>query len=371
MVSWTLGNYFPTNETQEVEFKHVPINSNLLEMRYSPCVNEALMNALYTHKDMPETSPGKEDDTPTMLDLLELVKPSFETFLEWVFPKYFTSFCNSGLDGDLYLGIADDGEITGVPHFDELSTDYLNAHLRALCDQYVEVTTPSDPAKHIPLEQLFTVTIIPLSHDIRILKDSIAPIVQHWEQDMLTYNDEMFAYRQAYQAWSFSLHNISGKLINIANTTLLRKDLIQYMANNKQWWTSQTTDLYQELEQLNYYHFNTAFEHFETSKDNPSMIWYWVTKFKEQKVTRLAASKPIKPKLSVHMPLVIAVAKLSDLRRRYVELGVKYNVIKIHFNGQMFGDYDSKVGFRYPHSETIYSKKRIVDMFGEPCTSSA
>lgn len=377
-ITWVLGHHFPTKgETDKVEFKHVPICGNLLEMRYHNSINEGLLNALYTYNDVQHkllSASGGNDDTPTLLGILDLVNPSVEYCLQWVFPKYLSSFCNSRIRGDLYLGISDDGEITGIPHLNTLNIDDVTSHLQYLCAEYVRIVHQGNVYPNIEnelfsLDTLFTVTIIPLDTDIAILEDSIAPIMERWEQDTCSFNDDLFIYKEAYQKWSFELQRVSGKLINIVNTSTLRRELISYMDIHKELWTSMTFELRDQLNTMKYYHFNTSFEYFESSKEDPSKIWFWVTKFKEHTVSKLTTLKPYRPKLSTHIPLTIAVAKLIDLRYRYVTLGVQYSVINIKFNGNLLiDDHDTHIQFKYPHSEQFHSKKRAVSALGDPYT---
>ena len=84
------------------------------------------------------------------------------------------------------------------------------------------------------------------------------------------------------------------------------------------------------------------------------------------KVKQISAKKPRKPEMVTKTPVSVAVSRLSDLRFRFVQLGVQYVILKITFNGEKCkGD----VCYRLPNSEALYKRKRCIDVLGQPYSS--
>mgnify|MGYP006187173707 CR=1 FL=1 len=400
-----LGGLFYTGETHYVELKQVTINTGILEMAFAPRPDEQIATALHVCEPLNNEESGNtemigtqdyflatppsvanenetitERETITILDFLSLIKPSLELFLDWTFPKYFSCFCNSQTNGDLYLGIADDLEIVGIPLFKGLSVSYMTEYLMDVCRRYVK---PED-SERFDIERMFEVTIIPLETQMELLRDDIQTVMDDYANEKVLYNDRTYEYARAYREWSAELGLVSGKLLDIVNTTPLRRGMIAFMYQHKNEWTESTAALVKRLGEFKYVHFDTVHERFASVREDASKIWFWVTRFKESMVSEISKRKPIKPKMSTKIPITVAVSRLSDLRFRYCRLGVDYVVIKIHIKGgcqissdtKCFKDSEkiicdnSTMGFCFPDSNIVYKKKRCVDVLGDPYSCS-
>lgn len=360
-----LGDRFFATETQQLELKHLSLNVDLLETRYGARVVQFLITLLSTQYEKNTfLSPSLGRDTscsaPDLRTLIQFVRPSLEIALDLVFPKYLSCFCNAQCDGSLYIGVSDDLEITGIPRFEGLSVDYLKTYITRLCNKYV-YCEDSD----VDVNTLYEVEILELDTRIDYISDDIAPVLESYTKSVMDFNDELYDYREKYQKWALQLNQASGRLINIVNTSSLRKELIAYMYDNRDRWTEETNKLCTCLENSQYVHFDTSYEHFGNVREDPSRIWYWVTRFKENKVKDLSFQKPRRPELCSRIHIPTRVATLADLRYRLVKLGTDYVLIKITFLGRSC---TNGICFRFPKSSSLQKMRRGVDVFGEPCS---
>ena len=100
------GIYGDGRETTELEFKELCIKNP------NPRFNDTEL------KQIIET--GYWDDKVTLA-----VNSSLKFYMDYILPKYISSFVNSNINGKLLIGIDDCGEITGVPYRGELSHNYI------------------------------------------------------------------------------------------------------------------------------------------------------------------------------------------------------------------------------------------------------
>lgn len=357
-----LGDRFFANETQQIELKHLSLNSDLLESRYGPRVVQSLITMLCerSHEEMKFLCPHTSESPPTLLSLLALVKPSLETSIDFIFPKYLSCFCNAKCNGTLYIGVSDDLEITGIPVFPELTEEYLRAYIDGICEDYVCIGDGETRAR-----DLYDVEIIEVETDMHYLSDDIESVVRAYSSSIMEYNDSLYTYREEYQNWTMRLHQACGRLINIVNTSCLRKELIAYIKAHKEKWTQDTDQLVTHLERSEYVHFDTNYEQFGSVREDPSRIWYWVTRYKEDKVRAITDVKPRAPDLCCRVNVQAIVSRLSDLRYRFAKMKVKYAVIKITFRGAQSNE---EVAFRFPRSKSFQKMRRGYDAVGEPCS---
>lgn len=363
VASWgTLGALFDQAESRVVELKQFSLNGDLLCMRYAPDANDYLLTALH-HTDADARafleSPRPDGDR-MLLDVLDhLVLPSLELTLQWIMPKYVSCFCNAGERGELYIGIADDHEITGVPMVAGLTPGYLARRLDECC---AELVFPE--SEELRPRAMLSAEILPLDAAAEDLRDGMADAAQAFCRERLAYNEAVHAYVRDYHAWKATHAVLSGKLINIVNTPSLRQELLAFIDSRREVWTADTQLLVDYLGAAQYVHFDTAYESFEPVRHDPSRIWYWVTRFKETRLSKLPAAKPSKPKFCPSLPVTTAAAKLSPLRKRLVSLGVKYSVIRVVIDGRR--SRGVQVAFAYPNSPVLHKKLRCVDGAGEP-----
>lgn len=360
-----LGDRFFATETQQLELKQLSLNVDLLETRYGSRVVQFLITLLSAQYEQntflsPSLSSDKSCSAPDLRTLIQFVRPSLEIALDLVFPKYLSCFCNAHCDGSLYIGVSDDLEITGIPRFEGLGVDYLKTYITRLCSKYVYCEHSGTD-----VNTLYEVDIIEVDTRIDYISDDIAPALASYTESVMEFNDGLYEYREKYQKWALQLHQASGRLINIVNTSSLRKELITYMYDHCDSWTEETKTLCACLENSRYVHFDTSYEHFGDVREDPSRIWYWVTRFKENKVKDLSFQKPKRPELCSRVHIPRRVATLADLRYRLVKLGTEYVLIKITFLGRSC---TNGICFRFPKSSSLQKMRRGADVFGEPCS---
>lgn len=357
-----LGDRFFASETQQIELKQLSLNADLLETHYGPRIVQFLITLLSTQDETNTFLSSAHSNPSDLRELIQFVRPSLEITLDFVFPKYISCFCNSQCNGTLYIGVSDDLEITGIPRFEELSVDYLKGYIETLCSKYVHCEDPDVD----DVSALYEIEILEVDvNSGGYISDDIASMLENYTKSVMEFNDNLYNYKEAYQKWALELQQASGRLINIVNTSSLRRELVSYMHSHHDAWTDETSRLCAYLENDRYVHFDTSYDHFGNVREDPSRIWYWVTRFKEDKVKRLSLLKPKRPELCSRVHIPTRVATLVDLRHRLVKLGTEYVLVKIKFLGKSC---KSGVCFRLPKTSLMQKMKRGVDAFGEPCS---
>ena len=273
----------------------------------------------------------------------------------WMLPKYISCFCNSQIDGTLYLGIGDDCEITGEPLVPGLTEDVVRQYMVECVTKFVTAHPLS------AWDDFMEIQIIRVENGVENLhSEDFVKTLQLQQKATMEYNDAMLAYNVERQSWMQRQMLHSSKLIDIVNTTYTRKQLISFMYANRGDWVEGTSQLVEALQRDTFLHFNTNYEYFEAEKANRGKIWYWVTQYKEGVMASLASQKPDRPAtLATTFASSMHISRLRDLRKHCVVNGIPFGVIAFRIKGDIAAT--NGVGFRFPNDDVQHCRtmKRV------------
>lgn len=272
-------------------------------------------------------------------DFNNLVLRNLQLYFKQYLPKYFASFVNSKINGKLYFGISDYGEITGIPCLHELSQTTILKYI-SNANKFVKSGHSNNPLKNkINMLHFVDVTIHSLHIDGNFLEDmKLRNLMIEMELKNTMYAKMKSLYEKEYHQWFNQLQTYNTKLLCFATEETLRNEMISFLELHKQ------IHLIPSLFTLKPNLFVKEYIH------DPNTVWYWIAKYKDEKIYELQFLKPKKRELPSLLNYSMILSNLSLMRKRFSTQKVKYYLLEISVNADKFHkDNGSHVWFRIPY----------------------
>ena len=259
-------------------------------------------------------------------------------YFKFYLPKYISAFGNTKCDesnGNLYVGVNDYGEITGIPFIGNLDKDL--------------ITDIKDAIK-----------IFLHTYD---LDDQIDEYIAHHMKKYKTAKDAYQKFLKDQRNWIDQIEHFTVRMSTFITNPIYRKEVAQFIR-------SKTSDpnYIKIAEQLDGDHEFTVLtgSQITEQKNDMNNVYYWVTNFKDISLDYVRSIRPSRIGLTLVNPDDIyphLFQMLSNLRKRFIENNdINYYLIKI----TMPTNYKDHIQFTNIGNRRIYSKVRdIVD--GNPC----
>lgn len=272
--------------------------------------------------------------TPSLQDI---INESIHTTITQVFPKYFTSYANSQINGSIYIGVNDDGVITGIPS-GSLTVQYVEKCLRDAC-AYILASMAS-------IMSSTTVQVIPLAINSAMESSpiyqngiNVANTVTKYEKDKAELDCLIRQYKISHQEWMNKKSRYNCKLFKLLNETPTRRELIDFIKANLNRGEVPTNEIMdvcnviKTLKQNQKIHIPTG-KQLEPYKDssNPRRenVYFWLLKFQQYHLSSLQKLKPQKPPIKrLHHPWVSLLC-LRNMIPSFTRSKVGYYMIKIN-----------------------------------------
>lgn len=279
-------------------------------------------------------------------DFDELVRQTILKYILVYIPKYTCAFWNSNIhDGELYFGIDDDGMIKGIPlsihqTFDK---EWISKVIHDTITEYV---------KH-RYNDSFTISItVDIINVEKPVKESgIHPDYKKYLKRKEEYNQEYKEFLQQYANWE-QLYKIADmKLIDIVNIPEYRTVLVRYVEESDH----RNETVLHKLYDLSYKLPSLSGEEIKDLKIDPSNVFYWVTKLKDELTQQSRRDKPVfytRNKLR-YLPFTL-VSNLSDMIPYWVDQ-INLYVIRIQCGVQPTSE------FSYNNGTQWITCNRIID----------
>lgn len=329
---------------------------------------------------------------------------SIKTYLRLYLPKYISSYTHPLTKvsyGNLLIGINDDGLIYGIPYQGIFPLDIIKNEIDYIFKNMLLIKKYYEPneLKYITnieqspySEQEYNNRLLTMYKNEIIIKIStIKKIKFHFD----TSNYEMYIhnlnllqkqydkYLSKKRIWEKLIFKYTNKLHEMLNDKNLRKDIITFIREKssyqKKSFRTKYSDIYYLCEIRDYYHFMSelksdfkysSIKHdtIEKLKDDPTNIFYWVTKWKDSKTTTLKHIKPKSPKIlsNKNYPMFL----LSQVHRMIPEWCHSNPDLKLYLiNIKIPGNIDKSRVIEYQDSGIwIHSYRKIES--GEPTSKS-
>lgn len=293
---FVLGKYIDLKETLSIEFKEFFLKLDI--------------ESFLTHEDIKKMmSSGKICD-----GFNEIILQNLYTYIRIFLPKYISAFGNSEemkVPGELYIGINDYGEVTGIPFDGDLDVDIirnminkvkelLSAGPKSLdSDDDVEDSYydfPPEKSKKFISELLDSIKI-------ELIPCKIKPVLLHDESglEVADYNLKRNEYKKLYKeyilkhtAWTEEIFWYTTKIVTFSADKKNRCDLANFMRKHEAYETFNLEELCKILESDEEI---PALEgdDLQMLKDRPESIYYWIMYYKDLMVNKKRLERPLKP----------------------------------------------------------------------------
>jgi hypothetical protein len=211
----------------------------------------------------------------------ELVVDNILQYIKNYIPKYYCSFLNSKIEGNMYIGVNDYGFIKGIPYQGELDTEYFNNKIMKTL--YKNIKHPNN----FDFEPTIKINWIKLeTYDIKI-DSEISPQYTNYLIEKQKYNERYNKWLEELDDWKIRFAFAGRKLIDIVNTPESRIILINYIKTHDS--NSPIIKLLETDYKIDYK------DHTELIplKEDPSNPYYWVVRWKDEMIDKLKKEKPL------------------------------------------------------------------------------
>jgi hypothetical protein len=280
-------------------------------------------------------------------------------YFKFYLPKYISAFGNTKCEesnGNLYVGVNDYGEITGIPFIGTLEKDLIT-DIKDAIKIFLHTHDLDDLMSQVNFE------IIKLKCNTLYLDDQIDEFIALHMKKYKTAKDAYQKFLKDQRNWIDQIEHLTVRMSTFITNPIYRKEVAQFIR-------SKTSDpnYIKIAEQLEGDHEFTVLTGAQITEQKNDMnnVYHWVTNFKDVRLDYVRSVRPSRIGLSLVNPDEIyphLFQMLSCLRKRLIENNnINYYLIKI----TMPTNYKDHIQFTNIGNRRIYSKIRdIID--GNPC----
>ncbi len=288
-----------------------------------------------------------------------LVYQSLQHYFINVIPKYISSYLNANTFGDIYIGIDDSGEITGIPILNNINHNII---YDLFYKSILNLLTFFDN-----IHNYVSISIIPLIIDKSLINNnSFDKLLSNYKSKITKKISEYDKYYTLKNNWLNSISAYEKKINYLLNKHYFRKELIDFLNNtlyNESLSNStilSLTSLLLSSQFLYYIH---------EDKNNINTITYWSCKYKDHILSELLKTRPSKPNIPIRIHPKLIFMRTTPLRLHFINNNhnIKYFIIKIHvkqYNG------DQICYYKYPFSDKLNYKIRRINCNSQPFCSN-
>tara|TARA_B100000401_G_C52813860_1_gene725560 strand:- start:3130 stop:4149 length:1020 start_codon:yes stop_codon:yes gene_type:complete len=295
-----------------------------------------------------------ENDIKSMIEtgVLEkgynsLIYQSLEIYCANVFPKNIVSFLNANIDGELYLGIDDAGEITGIPFVGDFNEKTIRNMFYQNLSKYI--------VDYGSIHEYLNITIIPLHIDIRngfLNNDVLDDLLYKYKSKKELNAFKKQKYEEDRREWIKKTAIYEKKINLLINTQPSRSELCEYINLHCKNSSTKASLMWflmssQEIKIEDY------------SRASDSSLFYWACRFKDEKLNDLLEARPEKPQTPIRIHPELIFNKIAPLRLKFLENNpdLHFYIIKVSIrrNHKNIPQY-----YKLPYNcESLYKIRRI------------
>ena len=290
-----------------------------------------------------------------------IILTNLKIYFSFYLPKYISGFINSNLNGEFYIGIDDRGLVKGVPYCGNIPYEFLKTELSKTITILIK-----DKLNVIKFKDIIEIDFIKIScHDIITTNTHHSKYTEYLiEKDK--HHKEHLNNSNKYNKWKRKYDMVSQKLVDLANNKPTRNKIINYIKK------IDNNNPVIELLLSNYKLEPKTGIDIEKVKQDPTNVYYWVTKWKDEITVKLQKVKPtFKHNLSFKNIPINLLINSSEM----IPYWMKYNndmnlyIIRIKINIQ-YKLNDSNLVSYYDINKKIWiSCKRVLLHNGPACVS--
>lgn len=333
----------------QFKFQYESLNIEFKE--FCLTVDNYILHDFFNIKKITDTGVMTQVD---MYNFNKLILDTLEKYIIKYIPRYASAFLNSNIqDPQLYIGIDDYGEITGIPFFG--SIDDLKIFIDSI-----------NYSKYINKEINIQIEVEELSIDQNYLYDRSDDILDDFFYRINKRNILLNKYKNERIKWNQDLYEYTCKLPMLLKNK--KHDFERYLDKHAP-------------HMKNYKIHDHEMRNIEHLKVNPDHYIYWLMKFKDENVAIIKDNKPVKPIIPkmIHGPEYL-FCQLTEMRSKLLKnKELNYFLIKIKYEGVYGNNSNDKLNESYYNDDPIYyynierkswfKKYRILTENGRPCCS--
>ena len=218
-----------------------------------------------------------------------MILDNINHYFKYYIPRYISVFGTSDINNaELYIGISDLGEITGIPFFGNLPKWYIDTFLSSI-KPFILIDD-----KNIIVDDVLSkigIEIIPVSKDISYLDNSIETIIQDFIDKKNKYEKEYFDNLTLRRKWKEEIDYYTTKIRDYFNKKEYRTAVAEFIKKDKE------AEKYEHIiELLESDKVIDIGDYGEISfrKLNKNDVVHWITEFKDKMVESIKDKKPAK-----------------------------------------------------------------------------
>jgi hypothetical protein len=218
-----------------------------------------------------------------------MILDNINHYFKYYIPRYISVFGTSDIKkAELYIGISDIGEITGIPFFGNLPKWYVDSFLSSikpfiLIDDHA--ITVDDVISQLEIE------IVKLKKDISYLDDSIEPIITDFIDKKNKYEKEYFENLSMRRKWKEEMDYYTTKIGDYFTKREYRIAVSEFIKKNSE--AEKYKNIIDLLESDQVIEIDDLSD-ISIRKLNKNDVIHWITEFKDKMVDIIKDKKPQK-----------------------------------------------------------------------------
>lgn len=279
--------------------------------------------------------------------------------MSYYFLKYFTAFMNSNLShAELLYGINDYGNVVGFPYKGDFDINIIKKTInKMLNEKYLKTNFGYDS-----ISEMYDVELIKVKYDFTEDNKHYQEYIKQVNNNKKKMHDY---YRKVYNTNS-NLNFYTTKLSTIIKKEETQKELLQYIYNKLQY---KDLTLYYKLQhkiKTGDYPVKPHHEVIQELKGDITTVYYWLTRFKDDRIQFIRSLKPKKPILNNNVYPNCLISVIEPMIPNWMNHNdINLYLIKISFYPNKVKYDDKTIMYNY-NGDFIYCI-RDVDAFGMPC----
>ena len=247
-----------------------------------------------------------------------LIYQSLNSYFANTFPKNIVAFLNAGICGDLYLGINDDGEVTGIPFLGSPNITTIKKQIHKNLSNYI--VNYQNIRKYVDTE------ICELNVNRSLLDNNVLDdLISKYKTKKKLKIQRKKNYEAQKQIWLDHTSIYEKKIVDLINSEPCRSELKMYISKH---CTNQVVknELMNELSSSN----NIEITNY--NREDLNSILSWGCKFKDAMLEEMMKMRPKKPQTAIRIHPELIFNKISPLRLKFIENNstLKFYIIRLH-----------------------------------------
>jgi hypothetical protein len=311
--------------------------------------------------------------------VIETIKNYIDIYL----PKYICSYINpkSNLNnGCIYFGISDDGTISGIPYLGlDISKDFINYQIDKIFSKSLKFSS-EEIKNHI--KSFISIEIIHIDKSTQITNKKnnceTNKIFKNYIDELDKIKQEHKIYKIKKEKWNEMFDTNLLKLCDMINDSDTRKIIWSYSKEKSNYSKKMFINKYSHLEKYcdvdNYWtlmsKINSGYKFHPLKpgeiidvKDDFLNIYYWITRWKDSKISTLKVIKPKLPKKTIdpNYPIFL-LSQSTKMIPYWLKKNPKLNLFVIKININIKNQYV----IEYKDIQNKWKKSYRTIKYGEP-----